>query len=129
MGTESRFSSRIESEIEALLDRHEAAVAGLARRLVATIRELRPDFAVAVRTGWGSVNFRHARAGFVCAVFPQTRERNVLLVFEHGRQLSSPLLVDNGKVRQVRWIPLVPGDDIPVDEIGILLAEAIALRS
>jgi hypothetical protein len=53
----------------------------------------------------------------------------VILVFEHGRLLSSPLLVDNGKVKQVRWIPLFPGDAIPVDEIGILIAEAIALRS
>jgi hypothetical protein len=90
---------------------------------------MRPDLTLKVQRGWGSVNFRHKVAGFLCAVFPQAREGNVILVFEHGRLLSSPLLVDNGKVKQVRWIPLVPGDEIPVDEIGILIAEAIALRS
>ena len=50
-------------------------------------------------------------------------------VFEHGRLLSSPLLTSDGKVKQVRWIELRPGDDIPVDEIAILIAEAIALRA
>ena len=93
------------------------------------MRETRPDLIPKVQRGWGSVNFRHPAAGFVCAVFPQAREGNVILVFEHGRLLDSPLLVDNGKVKQVRWIPFLPGAGIPVDDIAILLAEAIALRA
>ena len=115
--------------LDALLARHDPAITALARRLVDTIVEIRPDLTPRVQPGWGSVNFRHPRAGFVCAVFPQAREQNVCLVFEQGRLLSSPLLVDNGKVKQVRWIPLAPGTEIPVDEIAILLAEAIALRA
>ena len=51
------------------------------------------------------------------------------MIFENGRLLDSPLLIDNGKVKKVRWIPFAPGDDIPVDDVAILIAEAVALRS
>jgi hypothetical protein len=121
--------SQLDTDISALLERHTPAIRGLAAKVIATVREIRPDMTAKVQRGWGSVNFRHPVAGFVCAVFPQARENNVILVFEHGRLLDSPLLVDNGKVRQVRWIPFAPGATIPVDDIAILLAEAIALRS
>jgi len=92
---------------------------------VAAVRELQPDLAPRVRLGWGSINFRHPQAGFVCAVFPMPD--HVSLVFEHGRQLSSPLLQGTG--RQVRFIRFEPGDPVPRDELAILLAEAIALRA
>jgi hypothetical protein len=114
-------------ELETLLARRDPPIAALARELVEQLREMRPDLKAAVKLGWGSVNFRHAKAGHLCAVFPQ--RDNVILVFEHGRLLDSPLLVDNGKVSRVRWIPLVPGGKIPVDDIAILIAEAIALKS
>lgn len=117
------------SGLAQLLARFEPEIAALAERVVGTIETLRPDLTPSVKLGWGSINYRHARAGHVCAVFPQAREHNVILVFEHGRLLDSPLLVDNGKVRQVRWIPFNPGDAIPLDDIGILLAEAIALKA
>ena len=48
-------------------------------------------------------------------------------IFEHGRQLSSPLLEGDGT--QVRYIKLIPGNDIPEDDIAILLSEAIALKA
>lgn len=112
--------------LDAILARHPATVA-LAAELVALVSRVAPDLAAKVQPGWGSVNFRHRRAGFVCAVFPAADR--VLLLFEHGRELSHPLLVDNGKVKQVRWIPFAPGDALPEDEIAILIAEAIALRA
>ncbi|HQZ14202.1 MAG TPA: hypothetical protein PK286_15075 [Devosia sp.] len=121
--------SQLDDDIATLLERHTPAIRRLATEVIATVREVRSDLTPKVQRGWGSVNFRHPAAGFVCGVFPQAREANVILVFEHGRLLDSPLLVDNGKVRQVRWIPFAPGDTIPVDEIAILLAEAIALRA
>lgn len=114
-------------ELDDLLARFGTGIATLARELLAILAEIRPDLAPAVKTGWGSVNYRHPKAGFVCAVVPVPR--HVALVFEHGRLLSSPLLTDDGKVKQVRWIELRPGEDIPVDEIAILIAEAIALRA
>jgi hypothetical protein len=58
--------------------------------------------------------------------FP-SRDR-VTLYFEHGRLLSQGdgLLSGDG-LKKGRYLRLVPGDDIPVDPIGILLGEAIAL--
>jgi hypothetical protein len=100
-------------------------IGAFASRLALTLLNLRPDLEAKARLGWGSVNYRHPVAGFVCAIFPM--EDHVSLVFEHGRQLSSPLLEGDGK--QVRYIRFVPGDDIPEDDIAILLAEAIALKA
>ena len=114
-------------DLSDLLARFEAPIADMARRLVDVLADIGPDLAPAVKMGWGSVNYRHPRAGFICAVFPNAE--HVSLVFEQGRLLSSPLLKGNDKTRQVRWIELRPGDDIPVDEIAILIAEAIALRA
>jgi hypothetical protein len=97
----------------------------MANRLALTLLSLRPDLDAKARLGWGSVNYRHPRAGFVCAIFPM--EDHVSLVFEHGRLLSSPLLEGDGK--QVRFIRFLPGAEIPEDDIAILLAEAIALKA
>ena len=119
------MTTGLDAEIEGLLQRCEPQMAELAMRVLAALRTLRPDLVPQVRLGWGSVNFRHGQAGFVCAVFPMPD--HVSLTFEHGRQLSSPLLEGAGK--QVRFIRFVPGDPIPEDELGILLAEAIALKA
>lgn len=115
------------ADLDTLLDRLAPPVAALARDLMDLLHDVRPDLAPAVKLGWGSVNYTHRRAGYVCAVFGAAD--HVALVFENGRMLDSPLLIDNGKVKRVRWIELRAGDDIPVDEIAILLAEAIALRA
>lgn len=119
------MSSVLDAEIEGLLVRAEPAVAGIAAEVIALVRRLRPDLEPKVRLGWGSVNFRHKATGFVCAVFPM--RDHVSLVFEHGRQLDSALLQGEGK--QVRYVPFRPGDELPENELGLLLAEAIALKS
>lgn len=100
-------------------------VAVLTRTVVATLEALRPDFIPKVQLGWRSVNFRHKRAGFICAVFPMPD--HVAIIFENGRLLSSTLLEGEGK--RVRFIRLNPGEDVPEDEIGLLLAEAVALKA
>ena len=100
-------------------------IATLASDLALTLLSVRPDLEGKARLGWGSVNYRHPKAGFVCAIFPM--EDHVSLVFEHGRLLSSSLLEGDGK--QVRYIRFEPGAKIPEDEIAILLAEAIALKA
>jgi hypothetical protein len=89
---------------------------------------IRPDFVTKVSFGWQTVNFSLPRLGFINALY-LSRTGKVGLVFQDGRLLDSPLLVDDGKVKKVRWIPFSPGDKIPVDEIAILVAEAVALRS
>ena len=112
-------------DLDLLLRRVEPAIAETTRRVAETVASLAPDREGKARLGWGSVNFRHPRAGFVCAVFPM--EDHVSLVFERGRQLASPLLEGDGK--QVRFIRFEPGADLPVDALAILLAEAIALKA
>jgi hypothetical protein len=114
-----------DAEIDGLVKSFKPEIAAMAADVIAAIRDLRPDLVPRVRLGWGSVNFRHPQAGFVCGVFPMPD--HVSLVFEHGRQLDSPLLQGEGK--QVRFIRFPPGASVPRDELAILLAEAIALRA
>lgn len=116
-----------EAEIESFLGAFQPPIAETAGRVIAALRQLRPDLVPQVRLGWGSVNYRHPRAGFVCAVFPM--EDHVSLVFEHGRQLGNERGLLQGNGRQVRFIPFRPGQAIPEDALGMLLAEAIALRA
>ena len=78
--------------------------------------------------GWQTVNFSYGKSGFINAIY-MSKSGKVLLVFQDGRLLESPLLTDDGKVKKVRWIPFEPGDEIPIDDIAILIAEAVALRS
>lgn len=101
------------------------AIAELTARLVALVAA-HPGLSGKVMTGWKAVNFRHGAAGHVCSVFPQADR--VSLYFEHGRLLENGegLLAGDG-LKKGRYLRLVPGDDIPVDRIGILLSEAIAL--
>jgi hypothetical protein len=102
------------------------AIATLARKIVALVARMHPEMETAVRFGWHSVSFRHPGAGYVCGVFP--RPDRVLLLFEHGRQLTDPHGLLEGDTRQVRYIALKPGDKLPDSGIADLLAEAIALR-
>lgn len=117
----------LDAEIESFLAGFQPPTGETAGRLIAAIRRLRPDLVPHVRLGWGSVNFRHPKAGFVCAVFPMVG--HVSLVFEHGRQLADEGRLLQGDGRQVRFIPLQPGQPIPEQALGLLLAEAIALKA
>ena len=101
------------------------AVADLARALIAFLAQ-HPGLTGRVMPGWRSVNFRHAQAGHVCAVFAQPER--VSLYFEHGRLLQhgEGLLVGDG-LKKGRVLRLLPGAPVPHDDVAILLAEAIAL--
>jgi hypothetical protein len=116
----------LEDDIDTLLARYEPPIEALGREVIGVVREVRPDFAGKVAFGWHTVNFRHPKAGFICAVYPA--RDHVSLIFQDGRLLDHPLLRDDGKVKRVRWMSFRPGDEIPVDDIAILLAEAMALR-
>jgi hypothetical protein len=117
-----------DDDLDEMLGRYAPPVAELARQLFALVQEVRPDFVAKVSFGWQTVNFRHEKAGFVGALY-MSKSGKVLLVFQDGRLLDHPLLTDDGKVKKVRWIPFEPGDELPVDDIAILFAEAMALRS
>ena len=113
------------SDFAALIAPLPAPVAELTARLVALVAT-HPGITGKVMTGWRSVNFRHADAGHVCSVFPH--EDRASLYFEHGRLLEhgDGLLQGEG-LKRGRYLRLHPGDDIPIDRIGVLLSEAIAL--
>jgi hypothetical protein len=117
-----------DDDLDEMLDRYPPRVAALARQLLALVREIRPDFSAKVSFGWQTVNFSLPKRGFIGALY-MSKSGKVLLVFQDGRLLDHPLLVDDGKVKKVRWIPFDPGDELPVDDIAILFAEAVALRS
>ncbi|WEK04441.1 MAG: DUF1801 domain-containing protein [Candidatus Devosia phytovorans] len=102
-----------------------APVGELTARLVALVAA-HPGLSGKVMTGWRSVNFRHGQAGHLCSVFPHPDR--VSLYFEHGRMLAhGDGLLEGDGLKSGRYLRLVPGDDIPVDRIGMLLGEAIAL--
>ena len=117
-----------EDDLDRLLSRYPPSAAGLFRDLVAMVRDIRPDFSFKVSMAWQTVNFHLPKRGFINAIYG-ARGGRVLLVFQDGRLLDHPLLTDDGKVKKVRWIPFSPGDELPVDEIAILISEAVALRS
>ena len=121
--------AKIDDDIAELLTQFSPPIAKMAAKVIAAVRRIRPDLVPRAQFGWRSVNFTHPKAKYVCGVFPEERHRDVLLGFANGRELDSPLLQDNGKVKQFRWIRFLPGDAIPEDDVAILLAEAIALRS
>ena len=118
--------SSFDLDLDVLLSGVSPPIAALAREVVALVASVRPDFKAKVAFGWSRVLFRHPRHGFICSVVPG-RDR-VLLMFQDGRLLDSPLLEDDGKVVKVRWLAFLPGEVLPVDDIAILLAESIALR-
>jgi len=115
-------------DFDRLLEPLAPPVSKLARQLHREIMGIRPDYLAKVSFGWQTVNYSLPRLGFINALYT-SKTGKVGLVFQDGRLLDSPLLVDDGKVKKVRWIPFRPGDKIPVDEIAILVAEAVALRS
>jgi hypothetical protein len=112
-------------DLDTLLARTDPEVAATVRELAGLLDAVAPDLEPQVRLGWGSVNYRHARAGFVCAIFPM--KDHVSLIFEHGRQLDSPLLQGDGK--QVRFVRVALGTLPDRDALAILIAEAIALKA
>ncbi|HWU18411.1 MAG TPA: DUF1801 domain-containing protein [Devosia sp.] len=114
-----------QAELDDLLAPLPEASAALARRLVALVAA-HPGLSGEVKTGWKSINFRHGKSGHVCAVFPHPDR--VSLYFEQGRLLDNGHGLFQGEgLKKGRFIRMLPGAEIPIDVIGILISEAIAL--
>jgi hypothetical protein len=115
------------AELDQLLSGLPAEIGWLCRQLVDLIGG-NLSLVASVKMGWKSVNFRHARAGHVCAIFPYPDR--VSIYFEHGRLLEDPdgLLMGDG-LKKGRFLRLYPGEPVPEAAIALLVAEAIALRA
>lgn len=114
--------------LDDLVQRYPEPIRELTLRLDAFLVASFPDLRAVTRFGWGTVNYTHPNAGFLCAIYP--RPDHVSLIIQQGRLLSSPLLKGDGEnLKQVRYIPLTPEGEFPEDEMAILLVEAIALKA
>lgn len=85
-----------------------------------------PNLAERVYFGWRGLGFRHPKAGYIGGIFPQ--RTTVRLLFEHGVQLSDPQGILTGDGRQTRYVEVKPGEPLPVQQIELLLLEAVQLR-
>lgn len=111
--------------LDDLLDPLPEEIGPLARELIDLVGGV-PGLSGKVMRGWRSVNFRHAKAGHVCAVFPHADR--VSLYFEHGRLLDDPEGVLMGEaLKKGRFLRLYPGSKVPEATIYVLVSEAIAL--
>lgn len=112
------------SELDRLLEPLPPAI-GIPCRAVVGLLETMP-LSSQVKWGWRSVNFRHARAGLICAVFPY--EDRVAVYFEQGRLLEDPEgLLQGDHLKKGRFMRLYPGNQVPEAAIAMLVGEAIAL--
>lgn len=113
--------------LDALLAPLPDKVGAITRGLVSQL-DVTPGLSGAVKPGWRSINFRHERAGHICAVFPY--EDRVAVYFEHGRLLDDPDgLLTGADLRKGRVLRLNIGDPVPEAAIMLFVAEAIALSS
>lgn len=111
-------------DISALLYPLPTAIGDLTRRLVSMVG-VYPGISARVGRGSASIRFAHKRAGAICSVMPSAN--GVALCFENGKRLPHGQGVLHGNVGQARHLTLQPQSEIPLDTIGLLLAEAIAL--
>jgi hypothetical protein len=113
------------NDLDLLLEPLPPAIDILCRAAV-DLLETMPDLSGQVKFGWRSVNFRHSRAGLICAVFPY--EDRVAVYFEQGRLLEDPEgLLQGDHLKKGRFMRLYPGDQVPEAAIAMLVGEAIAL--
>ena len=85
-----------------------------------------PDLSERVYRGWRGVGFRHPEAGYVCAIFPQDDE--VQLLFEHGASLPDPDGLLRGEGTQTRFILVRTPDAALRAQIGAYVQQAVAQR-
>jgi hypothetical protein len=78
--------------------------------------------------GWKGIGYRDPQAGYFAGIFPQPD--HVRLLFEHGASLEDPEgILQGDNVRQVRWILVHPGAQVPEPAITSMLRRAVIFGS
>lgn len=114
-----------EREVEKLLQGHAPDVRALVMEVRALVHQTVPEAQETVNFGWHSLSYRHPRQGYFCGLFPQ--ETDAKLVFEYGVLLPDAhhRLLGDGK--QVRYVLLAAGEDLPADALRYYLVSALDL--
>ena len=108
---------------EALLAEYPLPIAALANELRALVRAQLPEAREVAYAGWRAVGYRHPKAGYVAGIF--LFEDSVSVIFEHGHLLPDPFGVLQGDTKQIRHIPLAPGEAIPFPALTESLRAAV----
>lgn len=115
---------------ESILESHRPEVRAICEELRQIVKTTVPDVLEKGLRGWHAIGYTHPKAGHFCAIFPQ--KDFVRFALEHGASLPDPdglLRMPPTSGKQVRYIEIEPGQDIPENGIVALLHEAIWLRS
>jgi hypothetical protein len=108
-----------------LAERH-AEATDLALWVREVVLGAEPDLDERVYRGWDGIGFRHAEAGYVCAIYPRGRE--VRLLFEHGARLDDPGGLLEGDGAQTRYVTVRAADERLAGGIGLLVRDSVAER-
>jgi hypothetical protein len=111
--------------VEVILMGHTPEVCALAEQLRVLIRTTVPDAVERAYPGWRGIGYTHPVSGYFGAIFPQ--ETGVKLGFEFGVLLTDPDGLLTGTGRQLRYVDLPVGADVPVDALVRLLREVVEL--
>lgn len=98
------MAARAKVSPEYILAEHPQPIQELAARTRAIVGETVPDRTERAYPGWHGIGFRHPQAGYFCGLFPS--DRQIQIVFEHGRALSDPAGLLQGDTKQTRHITL-----------------------
>ena len=115
-----------EARVEDILAGHERGVVATAEALRRLVLDTLPeDTREVAYPGWHGIGYRHARAGYVCGIFPL--DDSVRLSFERGVDLSDPDGDLAGEGSQVRWVEARSERELPRESIIRLVNEAFAV--
>jgi len=120
------MAEELPADVAELLAAHRPEVGGLAADLRRGLRGRFPELAERVYRGWHGLGYHHPEAGYVVALFPRADE--VWLSFEHGAGLPDPLGLLRPRGRQVRAVPLRPGEPRDEDALADLVEAALTRR-
>jgi hypothetical protein len=110
---------------ESILADHPPEIRSLAERLRRIIRETVPEAVENAYPGWRAIGYRHPESGYFCAIFPEAGR--VRLAFEWGAILPDPHGLLSGTGKQVRYVDIPEGGEIPETIIRDLLQAAVSL--